>query len=90
MDAQTARCLSSAVALQGLRVRTVQGRYVGRVFDVRTCWTPGSSEPLPVRALLVGRAGWMERVGLRPWRLHEVPWSAVRAGRDGVLVIEED
>ena len=89
MDAQTARCLNSAVTLQTLRVRTLQGRHVGRVFDVRTRWTPGGSEPLVVQALLVGRAGWMQRVGLRPWRLHEVPWSAVREGRQGVLVVDE-
>jgi sporulation protein YlmC with PRC-barrel domain len=75
--------------MQSLRVHTVHGRYVGRVFDVRTRWTPGSSEPLVVQALLVGRAGWMQRVGLRPWRLQELPWSAVRSSRDGVLFVEE-
>lgn len=90
MDAQDARRLSgSACSLQGLRVETPRGRYVGRVFDLRTCWTPGDSRPLPVQALLVGRAGWMERVGLRPRRLHPVPWAAVRACRDGVIVIDE-
>ena len=89
MDAQTSGCLSSAVHLQLMRVQTAQGRYLGRVFDLRTRWTPGSSEPLVVQALLVGRAGWMQRVGLRPWRLHELPWSAVRASRNGVLVVDD-
>lgn len=90
MDAQAAGFLSrSAVGVQGLRVETTQGRYVGRVFDLRTCWTPGDSAPLVVQALLVGRAGWMERVGLRPRRLHPVPWSAVKACRGGKIVIDE-
>jgi sporulation protein YlmC with PRC-barrel domain len=90
MDAPDPGLLSrGAVGLQGLKVKTTQGRHVGRVFDLRTCWTPGDSRPLVVQALLVGRAGWMERVGLRPRRLHPVPWSAVQSCGDGVIVVDD-
>jgi sporulation protein YlmC with PRC-barrel domain len=90
MDAPTARDLSSAVSLQRLRVRTTRGQRVGRVFDVRTTWTPGDPDPLRVEQVLVGRSGWMERVGLRPRHLDTVSWTDVVHCADCVLVVDHE
>jgi hypothetical protein len=90
MDAQAAGCVSSACALQRMRVETTQGHRLGRVFDVQTRWSPSSNAPLVIEAVLLGRGGWMERVGLRPRHVDAVPWSAVRRCEGGVLVVDHE
>lgn len=72
-----ARLLNGACALQLLRVRTLDGRFLGHVFDLRTHWRPGQTERPVIECLVVGRRGWLERVGLGHGP-DTVPWSAVR------------
>jgi len=49
-----------------------------------------SNAPLVIEAVLVGRGGWMERLGLRPRHVDAVPWSAVRRCEEGVLVVDHE
>ena len=77
--------------LLGLRVNTESGESLGRVFDVRGELT---SRSLWVTGLVVGRLGFLERLGIGAPDATErlrgrdvVPWSAVvRADRRGVVV----
>jgi sporulation protein YlmC with PRC-barrel domain len=78
-------------ALLGLRVATESGDRLGRVHDVRAELTPRT---LKVTGLVVGRIGFLERLGLGAPGSGScvrgrdvVPWSAViRADRRGVVV----
>ena len=77
--------------LLGLEVETESGESLGRVFDVRGELT---SRSLRVTGLVVGRLGFLERLGIgapeagERIRGHDVvPWTAVvRADRRGVVV----
>jgi sporulation protein YlmC with PRC-barrel domain len=77
--------------LLGLTVETESGESLGRVFDVRGELT---SRSLRVTGLVVGRLGFLERMGIgapkagERVRGHEVvPWTAVvRADRRRVVV----
>jgi sporulation protein YlmC with PRC-barrel domain len=77
--------------LLGLKIETESGETLGRVFDVRGELT---SRSLPVTGLVVGRLGFLERLGVgapeagERVRGHDVvPWAAVvRADRRGVVV----
>jgi len=68
--------------LQDLRVLDADGRSLGRVFEFRS---PGRAETEPttdereVRALLCGRRGLLERLGMKQASPLRVPWSAVVA-----------
>jgi len=77
MDGSAARVLNSACALQRMQVRTLDGRYLGRVYDLRTQWRPGQPERVVVQCVVVGRSGWLSRVGIGRSPA-TVPWSAVR------------
>lgn len=78
------------MAVSAARIETTDGRLLGHLFDLRTRWAPGQSHPLVVHALVYGRRGWMERVGLRPRRLQTLPWSAVRRIEPGLIVVDLD
>ena len=77
--------------LLGVPVTTESGRRVGRVYDVRAKLGP---RELRVTGLLVGRLGFLERLGIgaptAPERLRShdvVPWrDVVRADRRGVVI----
>lgn len=68
--------------LQDLRVVDADGRSLGRVFEFRS---PGraeresTSEGREIRALLCGRRGLLERLGMKQPSPLRVPWSAVAA-----------
>ena len=77
--------------LLGVEVRTESGETLGRIFDLRGELTRQS---LKVNGLVVGRAGFLERLGIGApqsqdrIRSHDVvPWSAVvRCNRREVIV----
>ena len=85
----------NASDLIGLRVRTDDGRSLGRVFDIRA---ELGSRSLKVTGLVVGKWGLLERLGLGAprsgvrIRSHDVvPWrDVVRADRGGVVVRGHD
>jgi len=77
--------------LLGTSVRTESGRQLGCVRDVRAELRPRS---VAITALVVGRYGFLERLGIgapesrgRNLRRDVVPWSAVvRADAGGIVV----
>ena len=88
MAERLARCLNSAVEMQLLKVRSTDGRELGRVFDVRCRWTPGQTEPPVVEEVVYGRRGLLWRVGFHHLRDQTLPWSAVRSIDNGVMTVD--
>ena len=82
------RRLSTAGALELMRVRTADGRELGHVFDVR-CDTAAGKTPT-VTAIVYGERGLLERLGLRHARPTSVPWARVRSIEGRVVVVDDD
>ena len=74
-----ARRVSGTGALQGARVETTDGRFLGHVIDLRCTWRPGDDAPLVAHTLVVGRLGWVVRLGFKEHGGATLPWSSVRA-----------
>jgi sporulation protein YlmC with PRC-barrel domain len=79
------------------QVVTESGRSFGRAFDVRGRWT---GKEVQVTALVVGRRGFLERLGIGPsqgerrrhhktWTHDTVPWEAVLRLQDGRIVVRD-
>lgn len=79
------------------QVVTESGRSFGRAFDVRGRW---SGKEVQVTALVVGRRGFLERLGIGPsqgerrrhhktWTHVTVPWEAVLRLQDGRIVVRD-
>jgi hypothetical protein len=66
--------MRTASALRLARVRTEDGRIVGRVFDLRCEWREGEAR---ITHVVYGRRGFWERFGFRRQRRDTLPWSAV-------------
>lgn len=88
MAASAARVLNTVCAFQRLRVETTDGRRLGRVFDLHCRWPKGTGEPPVIEAIICGRIGLLERVGLVDHDPDAVPWSAVREIRGRVIVVD--
>jgi len=82
------RRLSTAGALELMRVRTADGRELGHVFDLR-CDTAAGKAPT-VTAIVYGERGLLERLGLRHARPTSVPWARVRSIEGRVVVVDDD
>jgi len=82
------RRLTTAFALELMRVRTADGCELGHVFDVR-CHAGAGKVPT-VTAIVYGRRGLLERLGLRRARPTFVSWDRVRSIEDGVVVVDPD
>jgi len=82
------RRLTTACALDLMRVRTADGRELGHVFDVR-CDTAGGRQPT-VTAIVYGKRGLLERLGLRHARPASLPWAQVRSIGGRVIVVDDD
>ena len=67
------------------------GARLGRIFEIRS---PGRAETeptyteRPIQCLLVGRRGWLERLGWVQRKPHAIPWSAVVGMRNGELLVK--
>jgi sporulation protein YlmC with PRC-barrel domain len=79
------------------QVVTESGRSLGRAFDVRGRWR---GKELEVTALVVGRRGFLERLGIgssegerrrhhKTWKHDTVPWDAVLRLQDGRIVVRD-
>jgi sporulation protein YlmC with PRC-barrel domain len=79
------------------QVVTESGRSLGRAFDVRGRWR---GKELEVTALVVGRRGFLERLGIgssqgerkrhhKTWERDTVPWPAVLRLQDGRIVVRD-
>jgi sporulation protein YlmC with PRC-barrel domain len=80
------RLLTSACAIELMRVQTVDGAPLGHVFDLRCKNVPGHAPT--VTAIVYGERGMLVRLGLRHARPSSVPWSRVRSIEDRVIVVD--
>ncbi len=78
--------MSTACRYQLLRVRTVSGKILGRIYDLRCARSATSAT---VTHLVVGRRGLLERLGFRGERFDALPWSSVREIRDDHIVVAD-
>jgi hypothetical protein len=88
MAGASSKVLSTACGVDLMRVETAGGRFLGHVFDLQCPWVAGA-EPRPVDEIIYGRAGLLERVGLRERRPDSLPWSAVIELRGKVIVVAD-
>ena len=76
-------------SLAGRMVATESGRELGKCRDLRA--TLGRGRPV-VDALVVGKIGWLEHLGInRPARRRKdaVPWEAVVRFEGGRIVVQD-
>jgi hypothetical protein len=79
--------MKTACALQLERVRTEDGRVLGKIFDLRCEWRGGHAR---VTHLVYGRRGLWERFGFRRQRRDTLPWAMiVRLDTREVIVARE-
>jgi hypothetical protein len=81
-----ARILSGASALEWMRVETVDGKPLGRLFDLR-CQRGNGPGTLVVTEIVCGRHGLLEHLGLREAQPTTVPWSAVQSIDGNTIVV---
>ena len=75
-----------------LEIVTEDGRRLGRVFDVRIHGRPTTRERADtanVDAIVFGRLGLLERLGLRRATNRTLPWDCVVAVRDGQVIVRK-
>jgi sporulation protein YlmC with PRC-barrel domain len=82
------RRLTTAFALELMRVRTADGSELGHVFDVR-CHAGAGKAPT-VTAIVYGQRGLLERLGLRHAPPTFVSWDRVRSIEGRVIVVDHD
>ena len=73
-----------------LEIFTEDGRRLGRVFDLRIHGRPTTrerSDTASIDAIVFGRLGLLERLGLRPATSRTLPWDCVVAIGEGRLVV---
>lgn len=88
MGEATSRRLTTACALELMRLRTADGKALGHVFDVRCDTRPG--KPPTVTAIVYGKRGLLEHLGLRHARPASLPWTRVRSIEGRVIVVDDD
>jgi len=89
MARPAAPVLKSACAAQRMRVESIDGSFLGHVFDLRCTWPPAKGRPVLVDELIHGQSGLLERVGLRHRKPDSVAWSDVVELRGKVIVVEK-
>jgi len=89
MVASAAEVLNTACAFERMHVETTDGRRLGHVFDLRCRWEPGTEGPV-LEAIVYGRLGLLERVGLITSTPQKVAWAAVRELRGRAIVIDAE
>jgi sporulation protein YlmC with PRC-barrel domain len=75
-------------SLIGREVATEDGRSLGSCHDLRG---EVASSSLRVTALVVGRRGWLEHLGVRRRsRKDAIPWEAVTRIEGDLIVVRDD
>jgi sporulation protein YlmC with PRC-barrel domain len=82
--------VASACAMELMRVETADGRYLGRVYDLRCRWDADRPDAPVVDEIAFARTGLLERVGLRHVKPRSVHWYLVEAIRGNVIVVSAD
>jgi len=90
MAESPAEILASACAMELLRVETADGRFLGRVYDLRCRWQPDEPDAPVVDQITFARTGLLERIGLRHVKPRSVHWYLVEAIRGNVIVVSAD
>jgi sporulation protein YlmC with PRC-barrel domain len=85
MAGKNPRFLTTACELESMTVHTSDGKRLGRVFDLRCKTRDG--EPPEVDAIVYGRRGLLERLGLRKALPTLVHWDKVRSIENRVIVV---
>ena len=80
--------LNAASGLDGLRVETESGTFLGHLFDLRCRWRAGD-DASAVHEIVFGRTGFLLRLGIATRAPCTLPWSAVKAVRPGVIVVAD-
>lgn len=65
--------------LVGIPVISADGRRLGRLMDLRCEREPGTHEYSVVSAIIFGRVGWLERLGLRIPKQDVAAWKYVES-----------
>ena len=81
-----------ASEFQRMTVETESGRFLGHVFDLRSEGEPEYGAPHDRRAvtkIVYGRMGLLARLGLDEADATTLPWTAVKAIRDGKLIVDD-
>jgi hypothetical protein len=76
-------------AYTGVRVITEDGVALGRLIDLRAAhgWRPHGADAQPIAALVCGRVGWLERIGLRAPKPRVIAWQdVIRVSGERVIV----
>jgi sporulation protein YlmC with PRC-barrel domain len=80
--------MRTLTSLIGREVATEDGRALGSVHDLRGELTSSS---LHVTALVVGRRGWLEHLGIRARAKKDaIPWEAVTRIKGDLIVVRDD
>ena len=80
--------MRTLTSLIGREVVTEEGRELGSVHDLRGELTASS---LRVTALVVGRRGWLEHLGIRGRTDKDtIPWDAVTSIEGARIVVRDD
>ncbi|MBV8858657.1 MAG: hypothetical protein JOZ02_17115 [Acidobacteria bacterium] len=77
---------------QYMEVLTESGRFLGHVFDLRSRGEPEYGAPHEERVVnevVYGRLGLFERLGLTQAEPKTFSWKAVKAIRDGKLIVDD-
>jgi sporulation protein YlmC with PRC-barrel domain len=81
-----------ASEFQQMTVETESGRFLGHVFDLRSEGEPEYGAPKDVRAvtkIVYGRMGLLARLGLDEVDATTLSWKAVKAIRNGKIIVED-
>jgi sporulation protein YlmC with PRC-barrel domain len=81
------KVVTTASTLEFMRVETVDGDFLGHVFDIRCRWEKDANELPILEAIVYGRRGLLERVGLRGVRPRTMPWNLVEAIHGDVIIV---
>jgi sporulation protein YlmC with PRC-barrel domain len=80
--------MRTLTSLIGRELATEEGRHLGSCHDLRGELTSSS---LRVTALVVGRRGWLEHLGIRiRTRKDAIPWEAVTRIEGALIVVRDD
>jgi sporulation protein YlmC with PRC-barrel domain len=87
MAGSSPEILTSASSMELLRVQTADGRFLGRVFDIRCEWLAGREEPV-VTDIIFGKRGLLERIGMRQVVSRKVTWEKVQAIYGNLIIVD--
>jgi len=77
----------------GMEVVTASGAHRGHVIDLRSSGEPERGETNTARVItevVVGKVGWLERIGIRSPKEELIPWAEVATVGTRRLTLKND